>query len=108
MGKKKIKLTETQKAEKKRRREEYMTIFIRGKQKRIRRAPAFDGMDVDEFILRNADPVWLHQNEMWEYLEVKLPGELCKGESAPAKIRKEPQISKEKMLNRKVDDDLPF
>ena len=25
-----------------------------------------DGMDCDEFIRRNADPVWLHQNEMWE------------------------------------------
>jgi hypothetical protein len=23
-------------------------------------------MDVDEFILRTADPIWLHQNEMWE------------------------------------------
>jgi hypothetical protein len=25
-------------------------------------------MDVDEFIRRNADPIWLHQNEMWEYM----------------------------------------
>jgi uncharacterized protein YnzC (UPF0291/DUF896 family) len=108
MGKKKKKLTTAQKAEKKGRREEYMTIFIRGKQKRIRRPPAVDGMDVDEFILRNADPVWLHQNEMWEYLEMKLPDEPCKGESAPAKIRKEPQIPQEKKLNHEVDDDLPF
>jgi len=23
---------------------------------------------VDEFIRRNADPIWLHQNEMWEYI----------------------------------------
>jgi hypothetical protein len=23
---------------------------------------------VDEFIRQNADPIWLHQNEMWEYL----------------------------------------
>ena len=29
-----------------------------------------DGMDVYEFIRRNADPIWLHQNEMWEYLEL--------------------------------------
>jgi hypothetical protein len=79
MDKKKQKLTTAQKAEKKRRREEYMTIFIRGKQKRIRRPPTIDGMDADEFILRNADPVWLHQNEMWEYLEMKLPDEPCKG-----------------------------
>jgi len=26
-------------------------------------------MDVDEFIRRNADPVWLHQNELWEYMD---------------------------------------
>jgi hypothetical protein len=26
-------------------------------------------MDVDEFIRRNADPIWLHQNEMWEYMQ---------------------------------------
>ena len=108
MGKKKQKLTTAQKAEKKRRREEYMTIFVHGKQKRIRRPPTIDGMDVYEFILRNADPVWLHQNEMWEYLEMKLPDEPCKGKSAPAKIRKEPQISQEKKLNHEVDDDLPF
>ena len=25
-------------------------------------------MDVDEFIMNNADPIWLHQNEMWEYI----------------------------------------
>ena len=26
-------------------------------------------MDVDEFIRINADPIWLHQNEMWEYMD---------------------------------------
>ena len=108
MGKKKKKLTTVQKAEKKRRREEYMTIFIRGKQKRIWRPPTIDGMDVDEFILRSADPIWLRQNEMWEYLEMKLPDEPCKGKSSSAKIRKEPQISQEKKLNHEVDNDLPF
>jgi hypothetical protein len=46
-----------------------MTIFINGKQKRVKRPPTIDGMDVDEFIRRNADPIWLHQNEMWEYME---------------------------------------
>ncbi len=55
--------------EKMRRRQEFMTIFVGGKQKRIRRPPLIDGMDPDEFIRRNADPVWLHQNEMWEYLD---------------------------------------
>jgi uncharacterized protein YnzC (UPF0291/DUF896 family) len=68
MSKRKRKLTAVEKAEKKRRRMEYMTIFINGKQKRVKRPPTIDGMDVDEFIRRNADPIWLHQNEMWEYM----------------------------------------
>ena len=45
-----------------RRLKEYMTIFINGKQKRVKRPPTIDGLDVDEFIRRNAEPVWLHQN----------------------------------------------
>lgn len=68
--KRKRKLTAAEKAEKKRRRKEYMTIFIGGKQKRVKRPPAIDGMDLDEFIRRNADPIWLHQNEMWEYIPI--------------------------------------
>ena len=68
MSKRKRKLTAVEKAEKKRRRMEYMTIFINGKQKRVKRPPTIDGMDADEFIRRNADPIWLHQNEMWEYM----------------------------------------
>jgi hypothetical protein len=43
-----------------------MIIFVNGKQKRVRRPPTINGMDVDEFIRRNADPIWLHQNELWE------------------------------------------
>ena len=68
MAKPKRRLTAAEKAEKKRRREEYMTIFINGKQKRVKRPPTIEGMDPDEFIRRNADPIWLHQNEMWEYI----------------------------------------
>ena len=45
-----------------------MTIFINGKQKRVKRPPTIDGMDVDEFIRQNGDPIWLHQNELWEYM----------------------------------------
>jgi hypothetical protein len=65
----KRKLTAAEKAEKKRRREMYMTIFVGGKQKRVRRPPTVDGIPVEEFIRRNADPIWLHQNEMWELIE---------------------------------------
>ena len=68
MPKRKRKFTAVEKAEKKRRREKYMTIFINGKQKRLERPPTIDGMDVDDFIRINADPIWLHQNEMWEYI----------------------------------------
>ncbi len=69
MGKRKRKLPAAEKAAKKRRREEYLTFFIHGKQKRVRRPPTVEGIDVDEFIRRNADPVWLHRNEMWEYMD---------------------------------------
>jgi hypothetical protein len=65
----KRKLTSAEKAAKKKRREEYMTVFMNGKQKRVKRPPTIDGIPVDEFIRNNADPVWLHQNEMWEYIQ---------------------------------------
>ena len=68
MSKQKRKLTAAEKAEKKRRRLEYMTIFINGKQKRVKRPPTIDGIPVDEYIQQNADPIWLLQNEMYEEL----------------------------------------
>ncbi len=39
MAKQKRKLTAAEKAEKRRRRREYMTVFINGKQKRVKRRP---------------------------------------------------------------------
>ena len=33
-----------------------------------RREPTIDGMPVDEFVAQNADPIWLHQNGMYEEL----------------------------------------
>lgn len=69
MAKPKRKLTTAEKAEKKRRREQFMTIFINGQQKRVKRPPTIEGMDPDEFIRRNADPIWLHQNEMWDLID---------------------------------------
>ena len=68
MGKRNRKLTPAEKAEKKGRQRGYMTVFINGKQKRIKRPPTVDGIPVDEFIRRNADPIWLHQNGMHEEL----------------------------------------
>lgn len=60
--KQKRKLTVAEKAAKRKRKEEYMTIFVGGKQKRVKRPPTID----DEFIRINADPIWLTQEEMWE------------------------------------------
>ena len=73
MAKVKKKLTTAQKrarkATKAERQKKYKWIFINGKQVRVKRRPAIDGMDADEFIQKNADSIWLHQNEMWEYIE---------------------------------------
>jgi hypothetical protein len=74
MAKNKRKLTAKEKAERARRKAEFMTIFVNGKQKRVRRPPTIEGMAVEELILRNANPIWLHQNELWEYLMPE-PGE---------------------------------
>ena len=68
MGRRKRKLTAAEKAAKRRRRQETMIIFVNGKQKRVSRPPTIEGMDVEEFIRRNADPIWLHENGMWEYM----------------------------------------
>ncbi len=46
-----------------------MWVFMNGKQVRIKRPETIDGVDSDEFIRNNADPIWLHQNEMWEFME---------------------------------------
>jgi hypothetical protein len=45
-----------------------MTIFINGKQVRVRRPVTIDNIGVEDFIRANADPLWLHQNELWEYM----------------------------------------
>lgn len=66
MPQRKRKLTTAEKRERRQRKRKYMTILINGKQKRVPRPQQLDGLPVDEFIARNADPIWLHQNEMWE------------------------------------------
>ena len=73
MAKLKKKLTTAQKRARKKakaeRQRKYMWIFMNGKQVRVKRPETIDGLDIDEFIRRNADPIWLHQNEMWEYID---------------------------------------
>ncbi len=74
MAKQKKKLTAAQKRARKKAKEErqrkYMWVFMNGKQVRIKRPPTIEGMDPDDFIRQNADPIWLHQNEMREYIDV--------------------------------------
>jgi hypothetical protein len=64
----KRKRTAAEKRARRQRREKYMTIFVHGKQKRVLRPVLIEGLPVDEFIARNADPIWLHQNELWELI----------------------------------------
>lgn len=71
--KSKTKLTAAQRKAKKLRKKLFEIVFINGKQVRIKRPPTIDGMSVDEFARRNADPLWLHQNEMWEYIDDTTP-----------------------------------
>jgi len=68
--KKKLSLTQkrAKKAAKAERQKKYQWVFMNGKQVRIKRPPTVDGIPVDQFIEENADPIWLHQNEMWELM----------------------------------------
>ena len=83
--KQKRKLTPAEKAQKKKRQMEYMTLLINGKQKRVKRPPTIDGVDLDDFIQSNADPIWLHQNKMWEDMDYEAPGEIDDGKSLDSK-----------------------
>ena len=75
MAKIKKKLTAAHKRAKKEaraeRKKKYMWVFMNGKQVRVKRPPTIEGMGVDEFIKNNADPIWLHQNEMWECIQTE-------------------------------------
>ena len=46
----------------------YLWVFLNGKQVKIKRPPMIEGIDAEEYIQQNADPLWLHQNGMWEYI----------------------------------------
>ena len=75
MAKPKKKLTNAQKRARKKakaeRQKKYKWVFMNGKQVRVKRPLMIDGMDADEIIRQNADPIWLHQNEMWEYIQTE-------------------------------------
>jgi hypothetical protein len=65
----KRKRTAAEKRARRERKKTFMTIFINGKQKQVPREPLINGLPVEEFIARNADPIWLHQNELWELMD---------------------------------------
>ena len=46
-----------------------MLIFINGKQVRVKRPETIEEMAPEDFIRANIDPIWVHENEMWEYME---------------------------------------
>jgi hypothetical protein len=68
MIKAKRKLTAAERRARRERKKNFMTIFLNGKQKRVPRPQMIDGLPVDEFIARNADPIYLQQNELWEFM----------------------------------------
>ena len=82
MPKLKKKLTTTQKHARKKakaeREKKYLWVFMNGKQVKVKRPPTIDGMDADEYIQQNADSIWLHQNEMWEYIQNEVDEETNK------------------------------
>jgi hypothetical protein len=63
-------LSPKEKAEKKRRQLEYETVFLNGKQVRVKRPPTIDGMPVDDWLNQNADPIFLHQSERWDLMPI--------------------------------------
>jgi hypothetical protein len=68
MPKPKRKLTDAERRARRERKKNFMTIFGNGKQKRVRRPQVIEGLPVDEFIARNAEPIWLHQDGMWAFI----------------------------------------
>ena len=66
MAKPKRKLTPAQRRARRIRKAKFMLIFINGRQVRVPRPQMIEGLPVDEFIARNANPIWFHENEQWE------------------------------------------
>ncbi len=65
----KRKLSAAEKKAKKERKKKFKWVMMNGKQVRVKRDPEIDGIPEDEWLRQNADPIWLHQNEMWELID---------------------------------------
>ena len=70
MKKPKRKLSAAEKKARRERKKKFMMIFVNGKQKWVPRPQLIGGLPVNEFIARNADPIWLHENGLWEFMPV--------------------------------------
>lgn len=101
MAKPKKKLTAAQRAVKKQRKLDFMTVFMNGKQVRVRRPPTIEGTSVDDCIRQNADPIWLHQNGYYEILHEQAEAE------EEYLIDPRPQLTR-KPKDSDESDDLPF
>lgn len=66
MRKLKRKKTNAEKAQKRARQLRYMTVFMNGRQKRVKRPETIEGMPVDEYLGENADALYWHQNGEWD------------------------------------------
>ncbi len=51
------------------RKAEWMTIFVNGRQRSVRRPQRIDGIPADDFIACKADPIRLHTHEMRELIQ---------------------------------------
>ena len=73
MAKLKKKLTSAQKAakinSKLERQQKYEMVLMNGRQVRVKRPELIEGIPKDDFIRQNTDPLWLHQNEMWDLID---------------------------------------
>lgn len=89
-----------QKRERSRRRSGYTRVFLNGKEKWLKRPATIDGCGADEFIAGNVDPLWLHQNEMWECIDA-LPAPMVTTRECTADPSSVPDTWSD-------DDELPF
>ena len=68
MAKQQRKLTSDEKRAKHERRLKYRTIFVNGKQKRVLRPVLIDGLTPEEYLIRNGDPIALHEAGLGEHI----------------------------------------
>lgn len=44
---------------------------MNGKMKRVRKPPTVQGTALDEFLRTHVDPIFLHHEGLWEYIELR-------------------------------------